>query len=98
MFRLSHFLLICLSSHCRVKLKDGVAFLGARPSNPTLWMVSQDVRTEGHRVVTLHCRRKESSYGLRSVHCQLCHLKPRLTRLLYEIFKCPFILLSQVVK
>uniref|UniRef100_A0A673G0N9 Si:dkeyp-14d3.1 n=1 Tax=Sinocyclocheilus rhinocerous TaxID=307959 RepID=A0A673G0N9_9TELE len=26
----------------RVKLKDGVAFLGARPSNPTLWMVSQD--------------------------------------------------------
>ncbi|XP_051949974.1 transmembrane protein 132C [Xyrauchen texanus] len=47
----------------RVKLKDGVAFLGARPSNPTLWMVSQDVRTEGHRVVTLHCRRKESSYG-----------------------------------
>ncbi|KAA0713792.1 Transmembrane protein 132D [Triplophysa tibetana] len=47
-----------------VKLKDGVAFLGARPSNPTLWMVSQDVRTEGHRVVTLHCRRKESSYGL----------------------------------
>nr|XP_055023069.1 transmembrane protein 132C isoform X1 [Misgurnus anguillicaudatus] len=48
----------------RVKLKDGVAFLGARPSNPTLWMVSQDVRTEGHRVVTLHCRRKESSYGM----------------------------------
>uniref|UniRef100_A0A9J8A4U8 Transmembrane protein 132C n=1 Tax=Cyprinus carpio carpio TaxID=630221 RepID=A0A9J8A4U8_CYPCA len=47
----------------RVKLKDGVAFLGARPSNPTLWMVSQDVRTEGHRIVTLHCRRKESSYG-----------------------------------
>ncbi|KAL1269523.1 hypothetical protein QQF64_031812, partial [Cirrhinus molitorella] len=46
-----------------VKLKDGVAFLGARPSNPTLWMVSQDVRTEGHRIVTLHCRRKESSYG-----------------------------------
>uniref|UniRef100_A0A8C1R353 Si:dkeyp-14d3.1 n=1 Tax=Cyprinus carpio TaxID=7962 RepID=A0A8C1R353_CYPCA len=49
----------------RVKLKDGVAFLGARPSNPTLWMVSQDVRTEGHRIVTLHCRRKESSYGQR---------------------------------
>ncbi|XP_036434095.1 transmembrane protein 132C [Colossoma macropomum] len=49
----------------RVKLKDGVAFLGARPCNPTLWMVSQDVRTEGHKVVTLHCRRKESSYGQR---------------------------------
>ncbi|KAK1786638.1 hypothetical protein P4O66_003076 [Electrophorus voltai] len=28
-------------------------------------MVSQDVRSEGHRVVTLHCRRKESSYGQR---------------------------------
>ncbi|XP_072538732.1 transmembrane protein 132C-like [Salminus brasiliensis] len=51
----------------RVKLKDGVAFLGARPCNPTLWMVSQDVRTEGHKVVTLHCRRKESSYGQRLV-------------------------------
>nr|XP_046206508.1 transmembrane protein 132C [Oncorhynchus gorbuscha] len=50
----------------RVKLKEGMAFLGARPSNPTLWMVSQDVRSEGHRVVTLHCRRKESSYGQRS--------------------------------
>ncbi|TRY59880.1 hypothetical protein DNTS_007071 [Danionella cerebrum] len=53
-------------SNLRVKLKDGVAFLGARASNPTLWLVSQDVRTEGHRIVTLHCRRKESSYGLRS--------------------------------
>ncbi|XP_029573115.1 transmembrane protein 132C [Salmo trutta] len=50
----------------RVKLKEGMVFLGARPSNPTLWMVSQDVRSEGHRVVTLHCRRKESSYGQRS--------------------------------
>ncbi|XP_076127404.1 transmembrane protein 132C [Alosa pseudoharengus] len=49
----------------RVKLKEGFAFLGARPSNPTLWMVSQDVRSEGHRVVTLHCRRKEVSYGQR---------------------------------
>ncbi|KAJ8379932.1 hypothetical protein SKAU_G00007100 [Synaphobranchus kaupii] len=49
----------------RVKLKEGVAFLGARPSNPALWMVSQDARSEGHRVVTLHCRRKESSYGQR---------------------------------
>uniref|UniRef100_A0A3Q4GN97 Transmembrane protein 132C n=1 Tax=Neolamprologus brichardi TaxID=32507 RepID=A0A3Q4GN97_NEOBR len=45
-----------------VKLKEGVTFLGARPSNPTQWIVSQDVRSEGHRVVTLHCRRKESSY------------------------------------
>ncbi|KAJ7994155.1 hypothetical protein DPEC_G00262970 [Dallia pectoralis] len=49
-----------------VKLKEGVAFLGARPCNPALWMVSQDVRSEGHRVVTLHCHRKESSYGQRS--------------------------------
>uniref|UniRef100_A0A3Q2NP44 Transmembrane protein 132C n=1 Tax=Fundulus heteroclitus TaxID=8078 RepID=A0A3Q2NP44_FUNHE len=46
----------------RVKLKEGVAFLGARPSNPTQWMVSQDLRSEGHRVVTLHCHRKESTY------------------------------------
>ncbi|KAA8592797.1 hypothetical protein FQN60_018252 [Etheostoma spectabile] len=46
----------------RVKLKEGVSFLGARPSNPTQWIVSQDVRSEGHRVVTLHCRRKESGY------------------------------------
>ncbi|XP_077353869.1 transmembrane protein 132C isoform X1 [Festucalex cinctus] len=49
----------------RVKLKDGVAFLGARASNPVLWTVSQDVRSEGHRVVTLHCRRKENSFGQR---------------------------------
>ncbi|TNM90212.1 hypothetical protein fugu_004446, partial [Takifugu bimaculatus] len=48
----------------RVKLKEGITFLGARPSNPTQWIVSQDVRSEGHRVVTLHCRRKESSYDL----------------------------------
>uniref|UniRef100_A0A3B5AY76 Transmembrane protein 132C-like n=1 Tax=Stegastes partitus TaxID=144197 RepID=A0A3B5AY76_9TELE len=34
----------------RVKLKDGVAFLGARASNPVVWTVSQDVRSEGHRV------------------------------------------------
>lgn len=46
----------------RVKLNEGVTFLGARPSNPTQWMVSQDVRSEGHRVVTLHCRRKESAF------------------------------------
>ncbi|KAJ7988475.1 hypothetical protein DPEC_G00323950 [Dallia pectoralis] len=49
----------------RVKLKDGVAFLGARASNPVLWTVSQDVRSEGHRVVTLHCHRKENAAGLR---------------------------------
>uniref|UniRef100_UPI003AB0F61D transmembrane protein 132C n=1 Tax=Centroberyx gerrardi TaxID=166262 RepID=UPI003AB0F61D len=50
----------------RVKLKDGVAFLGARASNPVVWTVSQDVRSEGHRVVTLHCRRKENSFGQRA--------------------------------
>lgn len=56
----------------RVKLKEGVTFLGARPSNPTQWIVSQDVRSEGHRVVTLHCRRKESSYDQqRSAHAVL---------------------------
>ncbi|KTG42003.1 hypothetical protein cypCar_00006405 [Cyprinus carpio] len=49
----------------RVKLKDGVAFLGARASNPVQWTVSQDVRSEGHRVVTLHCRRKEAIIGKR---------------------------------
>ncbi|XP_061148532.1 transmembrane protein 132C isoform X1 [Syngnathus typhle] len=49
----------------RVKLRDGVAFLGARASNPVSWTVSQDVRSEGHRVVTLHCRRKENSFGQR---------------------------------
>ncbi|XP_016368018.1 transmembrane protein 132C-like, partial [Sinocyclocheilus rhinocerous] len=48
-----------------VKLKDGVAFLGARASNPVQWTVSQDVRSEGHRVVTLHCRRKEANFGKR---------------------------------
>ncbi|XP_069038285.1 transmembrane protein 132C [Lepisosteus oculatus] len=45
----------------RVKLKEGVTFLGARSSNPVLWTVSQDTRSEGHRVITLHCRRKENS-------------------------------------
>ncbi|XP_035382623.1 transmembrane protein 132C [Electrophorus electricus] len=49
----------------RVKLKDGVTFLGTRASNPVHWTVSQDVRSEGHRVVTLHCRRKDASYGQR---------------------------------
>jgi hypothetical protein len=87
-----HSLLLSLCVCCfylpRVKLKEGMAFLGARPSNPTLWMVSQDVRSEGHRVVTLHCRRKESSYGQRSVsntgsphwtslvYCTHNHLRP----------------------
>ncbi|KAJ4942142.1 hypothetical protein JOQ06_012010 [Pogonophryne albipinna] len=52
--------------YIQVKLKEGVTFLGARPSNPTQWMVSQDVRSEGHRVVTLHCRRKESGYDQQS--------------------------------
>ncbi|XP_034047636.1 transmembrane protein 132C-like [Thalassophryne amazonica] len=49
----------------RVKLKDGVAFLGAQASNPVVWTVSQDVRSEGHRIVTLHCRRKENSFTQR---------------------------------
>ncbi|XP_038590524.1 transmembrane protein 132C [Micropterus salmoides] len=49
----------------RVKLKDGVAFLGARAINPVVWTVSQDVRSEGHRIVTLHCRRKENSFSQR---------------------------------
>ncbi|XP_058474176.1 transmembrane protein 132C [Solea solea] len=49
----------------RIKLKDGVAFLGARASNPVVWSVSQDVRSEGHRIVTLHCRRKENSFSQR---------------------------------
>ncbi|KAM6975690.1 transmembrane protein 132C [Tautogolabrus adspersus] len=49
----------------RVKLKDGMAFLGARASNPVVWTVSQDIRSEGHRVVTLHCRRKENSFSQR---------------------------------
>ncbi|XP_057216931.1 transmembrane protein 132C [Triplophysa rosa] len=49
----------------KVGLKDGVAFLGARASNPIQWTISQDVRSEGHRVVTLHCRRKEANFGKR---------------------------------
>ncbi|XP_028828755.1 transmembrane protein 132C [Denticeps clupeoides] len=49
----------------RVKLKEGMVFLGAKATNPTQWTVSQDVRSEGHRVVTLHCRRKDASYGQR---------------------------------
>ncbi|XP_007565945.1 transmembrane protein 132C-like [Poecilia formosa] len=49
----------------RVKMKDGVVFLGARASNPVMWTVSQDVRSEGHRVVTLHCHRKENSFNQR---------------------------------
>lgn len=56
----------------RVKLKEGVTFLGARPSNPTQWIVSQDVRSEGHRVVTLHCRRKESGYDQQRSARVLC--------------------------
>ncbi|KAK6316052.1 hypothetical protein J4Q44_G00135760 [Coregonus suidteri] len=56
----------------RVKSKDGVAFLGARASNPVLWTVSQDVRSEGHRVITLHCHRKENTFGQRSVAPSSC--------------------------
>ncbi|XP_036385889.1 transmembrane protein 132D-like [Megalops cyprinoides] len=50
----------------RVTLKKGVAFLGARPSAPFLWMVSQDERREGHRVITLQCSRSEPAYGQRT--------------------------------
>lgn len=57
----------CVVVCFRVRLKDGVAFLGARASNPVMWTVSQDVRSEGHRVVTLHCHRKENSYSQRYV-------------------------------
>lgn len=48
-------------------MKDGVVFLGARASNPVMWTVSQDVRSEGHRIVTLHCHRKENSFNQRYV-------------------------------
>ena len=48
-------------AHFRVKLKDGAVFLGARASNPAAWTLSQDIRSEGHRVVTLHCHRKDAS-------------------------------------
>lgn len=60
---------------CRVKLKEGVTFLGARPSNPTQWIVSQDVRSEGHQVVTLHCHRKESIYDQQRSAFKLPHIK-----------------------
>ncbi|KPP72355.1 hypothetical protein Z043_108656 [Scleropages formosus] len=33
----------------RVRLTEGVAFLGARPSDPVLWTASQEARNEGHR-------------------------------------------------
>lgn len=58
-----------------MKSKDGVAFLGARASNPVLWTVSQDVRSEGHRVITLHCHRKENTLGQRSVASGSCWLR-----------------------
>lgn len=68
-------LTVCLFFLHRVKLKEGVTFLGARPSNPTQWIVSQDVRSEGHRVVTLHCRRKESSYDQQRSADNLLHFE-----------------------
>ncbi|XP_053700664.1 transmembrane protein 132C-like [Synchiropus splendidus] len=49
----------------RVRLMDGLAFLGAKATNPVAWSVSQDVRSEGHRVLTLHCRRKENGFSQR---------------------------------
>uniref|UniRef100_A0A8C9TI98 Transmembrane protein 132C n=1 Tax=Scleropages formosus TaxID=113540 RepID=A0A8C9TI98_SCLFO len=51
----------------RVKLKEGLMFLGARASNPLLWMVNQDARSEGHRVVTLHCRQKDPEPGFQKI-------------------------------
>ncbi|XP_018589959.2 transmembrane protein 132C-like [Scleropages formosus] len=49
----------------RVRLTEGVAFLGARPSDPVLWTASQEARNEGHREVTLHCQRKVPRAGQR---------------------------------
>ncbi|XP_029693698.1 transmembrane protein 132C-like isoform X2 [Takifugu rubripes] len=46
----------------RLKMKDGAVFLGARASDPVLWTVSQDIRSEGHRVVTLHCHRNDNRF------------------------------------
>lgn len=43
-------------------MKDGAVFLGARASDPVVWTVSQDIRSEGHRVITLHCHRKDNSF------------------------------------
>lgn len=78
----------------RVKLKEGVTFLGARPSNPTQWIVSQDVRSEGHRVVTLRCRRKESSYDLQRSGQFTSHwMITRNTR--FSVFARPFVRLSK---
>lgn len=54
----------------RVKLKEGVAFLGARATDPMSWSVSQGVASaEEGGVVTLHCRcRKVVTLGQRSVY------------------------------
>ncbi|KAG5835200.1 hypothetical protein ANANG_G00269610 [Anguilla anguilla] len=43
----------------RVTLKRGVEFLGARPSAPFLWSVTQDERREGQKVITLQCSRSD---------------------------------------
>lgn len=53
-----------------MKLKEGVAFLGARATDPMAWSVNQGVASEEDgRVVTLHCRcRKVATLGQRSVH------------------------------
>lgn len=59
-----------------------MAFLGARASNPVQWTVSQDVRSEGHRVVTLHCRRKEANFGKRSVTLQsVCSINASINQI-----------------
>lgn len=61
---------VCVCVCYRVKLKEGVAFLGARATDPMAWSVSQGVASkEEGGVVTLHCRcRKVGTLGQRSVH------------------------------
>ncbi|KAM7416288.1 hypothetical protein PAMA_018384 [Pampus argenteus] len=73
----------------RVKLKEGVTFLGARPTNPTQWIVSQDVRSEGHRVVTLHCRQKESSYDQQRFCCHANSGRAERTQVLQVVKTFP---------
>lgn len=51
----------------RVILKKGVAFLGARPSAPFLWSVTQEERREGQKLITLQCSRSDPGFGRRSV-------------------------------
>ncbi|XP_064164377.1 transmembrane protein 132D-like [Anguilla rostrata] len=50
----------------RVTLKRGVEFLGARPSAPFLWSVTQDERREGQKVITLQCSRSDPGFDRRA--------------------------------